>query len=116
MSALTPQEHSLEHRKTKDKKKKQNRRQISQNQLPQPTTLLPRKATEHRRRLMESYNTFTAIIYMKTCLPVLNKLETLIWKSGREGKEKKKNDKTAGTLVGWLNWNLPVHRGGARET
>lgn len=77
-SALTPREHSLEHRKTKEKKKKKARRQISQNQLPQPTTLLPRKAIDHHRRLMESYNTFTAIIYMNTCLPVLNKLETLI--------------------------------------
>ena len=70
-------------RTQKDKKQQQQqqknaRRQISQNQLPQPTILLPRKAIDHHRRLMESYNTFTAIIYMNTCLPALNKLETLI--------------------------------------
>ena len=63
----------------KQQQQQQNARgQISQNQLPQPTILLPRKAIDHHRRLMESYNTFTAIIYMNTCLPALNKLETLI--------------------------------------
>ena len=72
-------------RTQKDKQQQQQqqqqqnaRGQISQNQLPQPTILLPRKAIDHHRRLMESYNTFTAIIYMNTCLPALNKLETLI--------------------------------------
>ena len=44
------------------------------------------------RKLMESYKTFIAIVYMNTCLPALNKLETLIWKrwwKGRKGKERR---------------------------